>query len=48
MKLLHSLFGEWGEDIMVSREKPALAGLAMSNLTYVMFEDTVILRRVGQ
>ena len=33
---------------MVSREKPALAGLAMSNLTYVMFEDTVILRRVGQ
>jgi hypothetical protein len=46
MKLLHSLFGEWGEDIMVSREKRALAGLAVSNLTYVTFEDTEEGRRV--
>jgi len=46
MKLLHSLFGEWGEDIMISREERALAGLAMSNLTYVTFEDTEESRRV--
>jgi hypothetical protein len=39
MKLLHSLFG------MAGRKKRALAGLAMSNLTSITFEDAEESRR---